>query len=105
VLPFEAERQGPVGFEDPTTPVAWARWTPFTYPFNLSGNPAATVPCGWSAEGLPIGMQVVGRRFADAEVLRFCAAVERAMPWRGRIPPMLAATGRRLELESATTKT
>jgi aspartyl-tRNA(Asn)/glutamyl-tRNA(Gln) amidotransferase subunit A len=89
VLPFAAERQGPAGFDDPATPVAWARWTPFTYPFNLSGNPAASLPCGWSAEGLPIGMQVIGRRFADADVLRLCAAIERARPWRGRVPGML----------------
>lgn len=91
VLPFDADQTGPAAFDDPTTAVPWARWTPFTYPFNLSGNPAATVPCGWSTEGLPIGMQVIGRRHADAEVLRFCAGIERALPWRGRLPAALEA--------------
>jgi Asp-tRNA(Asn)/Glu-tRNA(Gln) amidotransferase A subunit family amidase len=45
-------------------------WLPFTYPFNLTGNPAASVPCGWTDDGLPIGLQIVGRRFADALVLQ-----------------------------------
>ncbi|NIP73483.1 MAG: amidase, partial [Gammaproteobacteria bacterium] len=40
-------------------------WTPFTYPFNLTGNPAASVPCGFTADGLPVGLQIVGPRFAD----------------------------------------
>ena len=44
-------------------------WTPFTYPFNMTHQPAATVPCGFSAAGLPIGVQVVGPRHADALVL------------------------------------
>lgn len=58
-----------------------------TYPFNLTGNPAASVPCGLSGEGLPIGLQVVGRRLEDALVLRACRAYERIAPWprAGRI--------------------
>jgi aspartyl-tRNA(Asn)/glutamyl-tRNA(Gln) amidotransferase subunit A len=55
-------------------------WTAFTYPFNVSGQPAATVPCG-SVEGLPVGLQIVGRRGADALVLRAAAAFEAAHPW------------------------
>jgi aspartyl-tRNA(Asn)/glutamyl-tRNA(Gln) amidotransferase subunit A len=64
----------------------WTSWTPFTYPFNLSHQPAATVPCGFSAAGLPIGVQVVGPRHADALVLSACAAIEAALPWRDRWP-------------------
>ena len=65
-----------------------SRWKafPFNYPFNLTGQPAATVPCGFTAGGLPIGLQIVGRRFADATVLRAAAAFEAARPWAARRP-------------------
>jgi aspartyl-tRNA(Asn)/glutamyl-tRNA(Gln) amidotransferase subunit A len=89
IFPFPADKVAPDGFACQDSAVPWARWTPFTYPFNLTGNPAASLPCGWSPDGLPIGMQVVGRRFADAEVLQFCAAVEDIAPWADRVPPML----------------
>src|SRR5437879_9942475 len=56
-------------------------WLPFTYPWNLTGQPAATVPCGFTRGGLPVGLQIVGRRFADATVLRAAAAFEDAHPW------------------------
>ena len=58
----------------------------FTYPFNLTGQPAASVPCGWTAERLPVGLQIVGRRFEDAIVLRAAAAFEEARPWADRWP-------------------
>jgi aspartyl-tRNA(Asn)/glutamyl-tRNA(Gln) amidotransferase subunit A len=64
----------------------WMSWTPFTYPFNMTHQPAATVPCGFSAAGLPIGVQVVGPRHGDALVLSACAAIEAALPWRDRWP-------------------
>lgn len=54
---------------------------PFTYPFNLTGHPAATVPCGFTREGLPVGLQIVGRHHADAVVLRAAAAFEGVQPW------------------------
>ena len=56
-------------------------WIPFTYPFNLTGNPAANLPCGLSSKGLPVGLQVVGPRHADALVLNLCAQFEAAQPW------------------------
>jgi len=59
----------------------------FTFPFNMTGQPAATVPCGFTRAGLPIGLQIVGRRFADVSVLRASAALERAQPWADRRPP------------------
>ncbi len=61
----------------------WPDWTPFSYPFNLTGQPAATVPCGLTAEGLPAGLQIVGPRHGDALVLRAARAYERA---RGAFP-------------------
>ena len=67
-------------------------WTPFTYPFNFTGQPAASVPCGWTEDGLPIGLQIVGRRFADATVLRTAAAFEQAAPWADKRPPLDSET-------------
>ncbi|WP_204902671.1 amidase [Erwinia endophytica] len=90
ILPFAADRHTPAGQPAGNSGVEWARWTPFTWPFNLSGNPAATVPCGFTADGLPVGLQVIGRRYADGEVLQFCAALEALMPWDNRQPPGVA---------------
>jgi aspartyl-tRNA(Asn)/glutamyl-tRNA(Gln) amidotransferase subunit A len=61
-------------------------YTPFTFPFNLTGQPAITAPCGVAADGLPVGLQIVGGRFADATVLRAAAAFEAARPWADRMP-------------------
>ncbi|HWC05397.1 MAG TPA: amidase family protein [Methylomirabilota bacterium] len=61
-------------------------WIPYTYPFNLTGQPAASVPCGFTPDGLPIGLQIVGRRFDDVTVLRAAAAFERARPWANARP-------------------
>jgi aspartyl-tRNA(Asn)/glutamyl-tRNA(Gln) amidotransferase subunit A len=58
------------------TPEAMLGWTPFSYPFNLSQQPAITVPCGLTADGLPMGMQLVGPMFGDALVLRAARAYE-----------------------------
>jgi aspartyl-tRNA(Asn)/glutamyl-tRNA(Gln) amidotransferase subunit A len=61
---------------------AWTDWSPFSYPFNLTTQPAASVPCGLSAAGLPIGLQVVGPIGGDAMVLRAARALEEAVPFR-----------------------
>jgi Asp-tRNA(Asn)/Glu-tRNA(Gln) amidotransferase A subunit family amidase len=58
----------------------------FTFPFNLTGQPAATVPCGFTSEGLPVGLQIVGRWHQDALVLRAAACLESAQPWAHRRP-------------------
>ena len=89
IEPFAAEAEGPAGM-DPAPPVPWARWTPFSHPFNVTGQPAASVPCGWTRAGLPVGLQVVGRRFDEAAVLRFCADWERVFDWRARRPVVFA---------------
>jgi aspartyl-tRNA(Asn)/glutamyl-tRNA(Gln) amidotransferase subunit A len=52
----------------------------------MTGQPAATVPCGFTHDGLPVGLQIVGRRFADAAVLRAAAAFEAARPWAAKRP-------------------
>ena len=68
--------------------VSFYGWIPFTPAFNLTGQPAASVPCGFTKDRLPIGLQIVGRRFADSLVLRASAAFERARPWRQQRPPI-----------------
>jgi aspartyl-tRNA(Asn)/glutamyl-tRNA(Gln) amidotransferase subunit A len=73
---FEAGREVPGDSPDPR----WPGWTPFTYPFNLTQQPAASVPCGFTAAGLPVGLQIVGPRHGDARVLRAARAYEAAHP-------------------------
>jgi aspartyl-tRNA(Asn)/glutamyl-tRNA(Gln) amidotransferase subunit A len=65
-------------------------WYPYTLPFNLSGSPAVTVPCGWAADGLPIGLQLVGPHLGDGRLLRAAALYEVAAPWAARKPPGFA---------------
>ncbi len=67
-------------------PTSGFGYTPFTFPFNMTGQPAITVPCGVAADGMPVGLQIVGRRFADATVLQAAAAFEAARPWADRMP-------------------
>jgi aspartyl-tRNA(Asn)/glutamyl-tRNA(Gln) amidotransferase subunit A len=66
----------------------WFDWAEFSYPFNMSWNPAASVPCGFTAEGLPVGLQIVGRRFDDLGVLQASAAFEQAQPWADKRPEL-----------------
>ena len=58
----------------------------FTWPFNLTGQPAVSIPCGWTTDGLPLGLQLVGRRGADGLVLRVATAIEAQAPWSHRRP-------------------
>lgn len=66
----------------------WISWASFSYPFNFTGQPAASVPCGFTGDGLPVGLQIVGRRHADLTVLQASAAFEEARPWAARRPPL-----------------
>lgn len=68
-----------VAVADPLTQAHWIDWTPFTYPINMTRHPAASVPVGRSRQGLPIGMQIVGRHYDDRLVLRVARAVEAAV--------------------------
>jgi aspartyl-tRNA(Asn)/glutamyl-tRNA(Gln) amidotransferase subunit A len=66
----------------------WFAWASFSYPFNFTGQPAASVPAGFTAAGLPVGLQIVGRPGADVTVLQASAAFEQARPWADRRPPV-----------------
>ncbi|MCB1503267.1 MAG: amidase [Bauldia sp.] len=79
---FEAGRLSPF----PEDGNAWLGWTPFTYPFNLTQQPAASINCGFTRAGLPVGLQIVGRMFDDAGVLAAAAAYEAAVPLHRRSP-------------------
>ena len=61
---------------------------PFMYPFNLTGQPAANTPCGFTREGLPVGLQIVGRWHRETDVFRAAAAFEALQPWAGARPPL-----------------
>jgi aspartyl-tRNA(Asn)/glutamyl-tRNA(Gln) amidotransferase subunit A len=65
---------------------AWMQWTPFSFPFNLTQQPAASIPCGFTSDGLPVGLQIVGRMYDDAGVLAASYAYELADPHYGKMP-------------------
>ena len=67
----------------------WTSWTPYTYPFNMTQQPALSLPCGLTSDRRPIGLQVVGSRHADALVLRAGRAYERATEWHTETPSLL----------------
>ena len=67
----------------------WVSWAEFSHPFNMSWNPAASVPCGFTAESLPVGLQIVGKRFDDLGVLQASAAFEQIQPWAHLRPTLL----------------
>jgi aspartyl-tRNA(Asn)/glutamyl-tRNA(Gln) amidotransferase subunit A len=78
----------PVGHDlnDPESERHWIDWSPFSYPFNMTRQPAASIPCGLTRAGLPIGLQIVGPLYADARVLRAARALETTQP--DRRPPV-----------------
>ena len=88
VLPTQPVPALPVGqdLNDPAAERHWIDWSPFSYPFNMARLPAATVPCGLTKAGLPIGLQIVGPRYADHRVLRAARALETTQPVRR--PPL-----------------
>jgi aspartyl-tRNA(Asn)/glutamyl-tRNA(Gln) amidotransferase subunit A len=77
IAAFEAGKERP----DPARQPRWIHWAPFNSPFNLTQQPAASVPCGLTRAGLPVGLQIVGPMHDDAMVLRAARAFEAARPW------------------------
>jgi aspartyl-tRNA(Asn)/glutamyl-tRNA(Gln) amidotransferase subunit A len=79
----------------PQHPWDWLVWAEFSYPFNLAGNPAASIPCGFTADGLPVGLQIVGQRFDDLGVLQASAAFETVRPWQQHRPHLVGGNNER----------
>ena len=77
IAAFEANRVAPKGWADQGN---WVHWTPFSYPFNLTQQPAASIPCGLTTGGLPVGLQIVAAKYRDDQVLRVARAYESAVP-------------------------
>jgi aspartyl-tRNA(Asn)/glutamyl-tRNA(Gln) amidotransferase subunit A len=95
-VPLDSDPEGPVVVDGVASGGYREGWYPYTHPFNLTGHPAVTCPAGWTAEGLPVGLQLVGPWLADAAVLRAAAVLERLRPWRDRylgLEPLGGATG------------
>ena len=98
ITPVVAEPPVPLGWfaspaEDPTRALRRAgEFAPFTWIANVTGQPAMSVPLSWSPEGLPVGVQFVGRSGDDATLFRLAAQLERARPWRGRVPACATPT-------------
>ena len=73
----------------PQIPAANAvSWVTYTYPFNLTGQPGASLPVGWTQDGLPVGLQLISKSLCEADIFRLAAAFEAARPWADRKPPM-----------------
>lgn len=86
-MPIPAPEAGP-GTRENAGAALWTSWTPYTYPFNLTGQPALSVPCGFTADERPIGLQIVGARHADALVLRAGQAYQDHTDWHRRVPTL-----------------
>ena len=84
VPPFDAQRDEPEGYQD-------REWYPFTFPFNLTRQPCASVPCGLTQNGRPVGLQIVAARHRDLLVLQASRAFEQAAPWAALHPPRAQA--------------
>ncbi len=81
---FDVTRDLPIEFDRRDI----VSWVAYTYPFNLSGSPAASVPCGFTNEGLPVGLQIVSRPLREVDIFCLAAALEAARPWSVRRPAM-----------------
>jgi len=76
----------PAVIDGVNVPAKLGGFAPLTYPFNWSGNPAATAPAGFSSDGLPVGLQIVGRRGDEETVLAASKAFAEARPWADKFP-------------------
>ena len=63
-------------------------WVSYTYPFNLTGQPGASLPVGWTDDGMPVALQLIAKSHSETDIFRLAAAFEAAQPWGGMRPPM-----------------
>ncbi|WP_428851988.1 amidase [Imbroritus primus] len=93
-LPIDQDLFGTIDIDGQALENVRAHWFPWTMPFNMTGHPAISLPCGFGTDGLPIGLQLVGQFRGDADLLRAAAVFEAACDQRGRWPQFpAAATG------------
>jgi aspartyl-tRNA(Asn)/glutamyl-tRNA(Gln) amidotransferase subunit A len=85
-LPIDHDFFAPITIDGELSGTVRQAWYPYTLPFNLSGSPAVTLPCGFGNDGLPIGLQLVGPHLGDARLLRAAALFEKAAPWADKTP-------------------
>lgn len=85
-LPIDQDFFGPIEIDGKLTDTPRRAWYPYTIPFNATGHPALTIPCGLDRDGLPVGLQLVGRIGTDAEMLRIGALLEKVVDPIGRPP-------------------
>jgi amidase len=90
VKPFPVEQPYPTEINGQAL-ANYTQWFFLTYAISLTGLPAISVPCGFTEDGLPVGLQIVGRRRQEAAVLTAAAAFERAAPWADKIPRIVNA--------------
>ncbi|MFO1070735.1 MAG: amidase family protein [Geminicoccaceae bacterium] len=91
VPPFPLYMQGPEMIEGRF--VSTGQWLAFTFPMNLTGQPAASIPAGFTRDKLPVGLQIIGRHLDDPMVLAASAAFEAAHPWKDVWPPLVTELG------------
>jgi amidase len=96
VPPFPVEQPYPTAINGKPLD-NYFQWFSLTYGITLTGLPAISVPCGFTRSGLPVGLQIVGRRRQEAAVLRAAAAFEAATPWAAHIPPVDASLAKGAE--------
>ena len=86
-LPIDQDFFGPIEIDGEPVENLRAAWYPYTMPFNLSGNPAVSLPAGFDRDGMPLAIQFIAPMGGDADLLRLAAAFERACPWADKRPP------------------
>jgi aspartyl-tRNA(Asn)/glutamyl-tRNA(Gln) amidotransferase subunit A len=85
-LPIDQDFFGPIEIDNQSVENIRAAWYPYTMPFNLTGNPAVSLPCGFDAAGMPLAIQLVARPGEDELLLRVAAMFEREREWAGSVP-------------------
>jgi len=87
-LPIEERLFAPIEIDGRTVDTVRRAWYPYTHPFNLTGNPALSVPCGVHSDGLPVAIQLVGRAGDEARLIGIAALFEQVKPWAARRPTL-----------------